>query len=205
MLIGTLAACTTPTLQAKGDTAPLEFEETRPSVERPQHALALLGGVVSFTDGKSRSELVPAKPAVALVLRLEDQPLTNLGLLMDISGSWGQSRLELVPGSHVPFGYTQLSLGLGLPYLWRWERLSLYAGPRVAALYLRRSFQMEAFSGAQQYLTASPGVVGGMVLSLGERLEVLAQAQLMFTYVVMDGQGQTVGLTGGWAGMGYHF
>jgi hypothetical protein len=92
-----------------------------------------------------------------------------------------------------------------VPYTWRWERLSLYAGPRVAALFLQRSFQTEAFTGAQQYFTFSPGVVGGVVWRLNERLELTAQTQLMVTYVVVDGRGQAVGFSGGWAGMGYRF
>ena len=187
---------------AAGERLPLEdlLAETF-----PRRSLSLVGGVFSFVDGKSRNELLPASPEVALVLRMEDRPLQDFALLLDVGGSRGQSRLELAPGSEVPFGYTRLSLGVGMPYLWRWDRLSLYAGPRVAALYLRRSFDVEAFTGGQQYFTVSPGVVGGVVWRLGERLELTSQAQVMLTYVVVDGRGQAVGFTGGWAGMGYRF
>jgi hypothetical protein len=171
----------------------------------PRRSLSLVGGVFSFVDARSRNELLPASPEVALVLRLEDRPLQDFSLLLDLSGSRGRRSLQLVPGTDVPFGYTSLSLGVGMPYLWRWERLSMYAGPRVAALYLRRSFEVEAFVGGQQYFTLSPGVVGGVVWRLGERLELTSQMQLMLTYVVVDGQGQAVGFTGGWAGMGYRF
>lgn len=171
----------------------------------PRRSLSLLGGMFSFVDGRSRSELLPASPEVAVVLRLEDRPLKDFGLLLDMSGSRGRQSLQLVPGTQVPFGYTTLSLGVGMPYLWRWERLSLYAGPRVAALYLRRSFEQEAVTSAQEYFTFSPGVVGGVVWRLGERLELTSQMHMMLTYVVVDGQGQAVGFTGGWAGMGYRF
>jgi hypothetical protein len=171
----------------------------------PHRSLSLVGGVFSFVDAKSRNELLPASPEVGVILRLEDRPLRDFGLLLDLSGSRGKRSLELVPGSQVPFGYTQLSVGVGMPYLWRWDRLSLYAGPRVAALYLRRSFNVEAFAGGQDYFTVSPGVVGGVVFRLGDRLELTSQGQVMLTYVVVDGQGQAVGFTGGWAGMGYRF
>lgn len=171
----------------------------------PHRSLSLVGGVFSFVDGKSRNELLPASPEVAAVLRLEDRPLRDFALLLDVGGSWGKHTLELAPGSQVPFGYARLSLGVGMPYVWRWDRLSLYAGPRVAALYLRRSFDVEAFVGGQNYFTVSPGVVGGVVWRLGERLELTSQAQVMLTYVVVDGRGQAVGFTGGWAGMGYRF
>ncbi|XXF80405.1 caspase family protein [Myxococcaceae bacterium GXIMD 01537] len=171
----------------------------------PHRALSLLGGVFSFADARSRAELLPATPQAALALRLEDRPMADWALLLDVSASTGRATLGLGPDSQTPFRYTTLSAGAALPYLWRWERLSLFAGPRVAALYLRRSFDVEAFAGGQEYLTVSPGVVGGVVWKLDERLELTTQAHLMMTYVVVDGRGQAVGFTGGWAGVGYRF
>ncbi len=171
----------------------------------PQRSLSLLGGMFSFTDARSRAELLPAAPQLAVALRLEDRPMRNWALLLDVSASTGRTSLSLVPGSQTPFGYTTLSMGAAMPYMWRWERLSFFAGPRVAALYLRRSFDVDTFVGGQEYVTVSPGVVGGVVWRLGERLELTSQAQLMMTYVVVDGRGQAVGFTGGWAGVGYRF
>lgn len=171
----------------------------------PHRTISLVGGMFSFVDGKSRNELLPASPEVGVVLRLEDQPLQNFGLLLDVSGSHGRRSLELVPGSQVPFAYTRFAAGASMPYLWRWDRLMLFGGPRVAALYLGRSFDVEAYAGSQQYFTVSPGVVGGVVWRLTDRLELTSQAQMMLTYVVVDGRGQAVGFTGGQAGMGYRF
>jgi hypothetical protein len=171
----------------------------------PQRSLSLVGGLFSFVDGKSRTELLPASPEVGLVLRLEDRPLQDFGLLLDVSGSHGRRSLELVPGSQVPFVYTRFSAGASMTYLWRWDRLTLFGGPRVAALYLGRSFAVDAYAGSQQYFTMSPGVVGGVVWRLSDRLELTSQMQMMVTYVVVDGRGQAVGFTGGQAGMGYRF
>ena len=44
----------------------------------PRRSLSLVGGVFSFVDGKSRNELLPASPEVAVVLRLEDRPAAGL-------------------------------------------------------------------------------------------------------------------------------
>ncbi|MFP2960161.1 caspase domain-containing protein [Myxococcus sp. 1LA] len=186
----------------QGDRLPLE----RLLAEAfPRRSLSLLGGMFSFADARSRTELLPVSPEVALSLRLEDKPLQDFGLLFDVAFSTGQRHLRLTPGSEVPFRYTTVSAGAALPYLWRWERLTLFAGPRVAGLYLRRSFDVEAAAAGQRFFTVSPGVVGGIVWRVGERLELMSQAQLMLTYVVVDGQGQAVGFTGGWAGAGYRF
>ncbi|NPC68947.1 caspase family protein [Corallococcus sp. AB004] len=187
---------------ARGERLPLE---RLLSDAIPRRALSLVGGMMSFADGRSRRELLPAAPQVGVVLRLEDLPLQNLGLMVDMGLGRGREKLQVAPGSEVPFGYTTLTLGAAVPYLWRWERLTLFAGPRVAALYLGRSFDVEAYSGGQRYFTVSPGVVGGLAWRLGERLELTAQGHGMVTYVVVDGQGQAVGFIGGNAGVGYRF
>ncbi|NOJ91646.1 caspase family protein [Corallococcus coralloides] len=187
---------------ARGERLPLE---RLLSDAIPRRALSLVGGMMSFADGRSRRELLPAAPQVGVVLRLEDLPLQDLGLMLDLGLGRGRQKLQVAPGSEVPFGYTTFTLGAAVPYLWRWERLTLFAGPRVAALYLGRSFDVEAYSGGQRYFTVSPGVVGGLALRLGERLELTAQGHGMLTYVVVDGQGQAVGFIGGNAGVGYRF
>ena len=150
---------------AAGERLPLEelLAETF-----PHRSLSLVGGLFSFVDGKSRNELLPASPEVALCCAWRTSRCRTSRLLLDVGGSRGRHTLKLAPGSEVPFGYTRLSLGAGMPYLWRWDRLSLYAGPRVAALYLRRSFDVEAFAGGQHYFTVSPGVVGGVVWRLSD-------------------------------------
>jgi hypothetical protein len=171
----------------------------------PRRSLSLLGGMFTFADARSRNELLPLAPEAAVSLRLEDRPLRDFALLLDVGLSTGRRELRLTPQNAVPFRYTTVTLGAAVPYLWRWERLTLFAGPRVAALYLGRSFDVEAFAGGQDFFTVSPGVVGGVVWRVGERLELMSQAQLMLTYVVVDGRGQAVGFTGGWAGVGYRF
>jgi Caspase domain len=171
-----------------------------------QRSVALMGGMFAFVDRKSRQELLPASPELGVAFRWEDRPLEDFSLLADVSMGAGSRTLNLVAGSApVPFSYRTLSLGVAVPYTWRWERLSLFAGPRVAALSLQRSFRLEAYRGAQHYFTVSPGVVGGAVWRLTERLELTSQAHLMVTYVMTDGRAQAVGFTGGWAGMGYRF
>ena len=187
---------------AQGQRLPLE---QLLSEAIPRRSLSLVGGMVSFADAQSRRDVLPAAPQVGVVLRLEDVPLENLGLMVDVGFGRGNRTLQVAPGSEVPFGYTALTLGVAAPYLWRWERLTLFAGPRVAALYLRRSFDVEAFSGGQRYFTVSPGVVAGLAVRLGERLELTAQSQLLLTYVVVDSRGQAVGFLGGHAGVGYRF
>jgi hypothetical protein len=186
-----------------GQRLPLERLVRAASAQR---SVSLTGGMFAFVDRKSRSELLPASPQLGVAFRWDDLPLEDFSLLADVAMGAGSHALALVPGTApVPFSFRTLTLGVAIPYTWRWERLSLFAGPRVAALSLQRSFQLEAYRGAQHYFTLSPGVVGGAVWRLTERLELTTQGHLMVTYVMTDGQAQAVGFTGGWAGVGYRF
>jgi hypothetical protein len=142
---------------------------------------------------------------VGLGLRLDEVPLPRLSVLFDVEGSGGHQSLELQPGNSVPFAYATFTAGTAVAYAIRWRRLGFFLGPRVAALWVHRSFDLSAYQGVQDYLTFSPGLMGCAVLLLTDRLELSVQANLMLTYVVVDKSGQAVGSSGGWAGVGYRF
>jgi hypothetical protein len=185
-----------------GDRLDLESLLSRTA---PRHSLTLLGGGYGFVDQQSRSDVLPASPALGLSMRWDDVPLPRLSLLVDVEGSGGQQSLQPSPGNSVPFGYASFTAGTSAAYTLHWGRFALLAGPRVAALWLHRSFQLSAYQGAQDYFTVSPGIMGGVVFLLTERLELTAQANLMLTYVVVDRSGQALGFGGGWLGAGYRF
>lgn len=172
---------------------------------RPWRSLSLLGGGAGFVDQRSRNEVAPASSGVALALRYDDTPLPRLQLVADLSLGGGKAELHLGGGNPVPFTYTQVTVGAAVPYTWRFGRFTLGLGPRVAALYVGRSFSLEQYQRAQQYLSVSPGVYGGAAFGISERLELSVQTQLMLTYAVVDGVGQAMGFAGGFAGVGYRF
>jgi hypothetical protein len=168
-------------------------------------SLSLLGGAIGFLDAKSQAELLPTAPVVGASLRLDGVISGRISLQLDVAGSTGTQVLKLPPGGPVPFRYSSIEVGVSAPFGWRVGKFSLFVGPRVAALWLSRSFELEAYSGGQSYFTMSPGVMGGLAYSLTERWELSAQGNLMVTYVVVDGAGQALGFGGGWAGAGYRF
>lgn len=173
--------------------------------KRPSRSVSLVGGGFGFLDAKSRDELLPLAMGLGLSLRFDGWLLPRLGLAIDLMASSGSQSLKLSETNVVPFTYRSLDVGVSFPYRWQFRQLSLFAGPRVAALWLQRSFQLDAYQGAQSYLTVSPGAVVGAALLLTERLELSAQANITYTWVVVDGSGTGVGFAGGWAGLGYRF
>lgn len=171
----------------------------------PRRTVFLTGGVFGFVDQKSRSEVLPATPLMGLSLRFDDLPLNDFSLWVDVGGSFGKQRLNFGPGAEVPFDYRNITAGVAMPWRFATGPVRLFVGPRVAGVYLQRSFHLDLVQGAQSYLTMSPGVMGGLSVLLGDRLELSAQGNLMWMYMMVDGAGQSVGFTGGWAGVGYRF
>lgn len=170
-----------------------------------QRSVYLTAGALGFLDAGSRNQVMPTSPAAGLALRWADAPLKNFDLWVDAQGFGGGREISPVANASVPFRYRLLTVGVGAAYTWRFDRLSLYTGPRVAAVWLGRSFDLAAYSGAQSYFTASPGWMAGLGFALTQRLELSMQGNMLWTYVVTDGTGQSVGFSGAWAGMGYRF
>lgn len=170
----------------------------------PWRTLSLSGGVGGFVDEKSRREVAAAAPSLQLTLRLEDLPMPRLSLVTDLSLSYGAQALQL-DGGRVPFTHTSVTVGVAVPYRFRFGAVTLAVGPRVAGLYVARSFALERYSQMQRYVSVSPGLYGGGYLALSPRLELQLQSQLMLTYVVVDGRGQAAGFAGASLGAGYRF
>ena len=78
------------------------------------------------------------------------------------------------------FGYRAVLAGAGLARGWKVGPVALFTGPRVAALWLGRSFNLGLYQGTQDYLTLAPGWVGVASWRVLGRLEgtgVLARAE----------------------------
>lgn len=170
----------------------------------PRRALSLSGGGGGFVDERSRREVAPFSPSLLLSLRMDGLPLPKLSLVVDASFSYGVQQLKL-DGFAVPFTQHGVTIGAAIPYTWELGALSLALGPRVAGLYVARSFALERYRAMQQYVSISPGVYGGAYFALSKRLELQLQSQLMVTYVVVDGRGQALGFTSAAIGAGYRF
>lgn len=185
-----------------GDKVDLDLLVARGSLRR---TILLVAGAVGFVDPKSRTEVLPAALTAGFAFRWADVPLPKLSLAMDLSASTGNGRVSLDAGSPAPFRFRLVSAGVTVPYEWAFGRISLLAGPRVAALWVQRSFQLDVYQKDQDYLTLVPGLTGGLVYRLGRQFELAAQAQTLLTYFVVDGRGQALGSVGGWLGAGYRF
>jgi hypothetical protein len=122
-----------------------------------------------------------------------------------VSGFGGTQQLSIAGGAPIPFAWASVLVGASALVSWDWRWLSLFVGPRVAALWVQRSFNLEAYRGDQSAFSVTPGVHAGGVIRFSSRWELSVNVQLMLTVLTVDKATRVLGFTGGWAGMGYRF
>ena len=170
----------------------------------PFLAMTLTGGAFGFVDAASRAQLLPVAPAVGASVRFERVLLHRLTVEADVSGFAGQQALSL-SGVQVPFGWSSFLAGVSLAWQWDWRWVSVWVGPRVAGLWVQRSFSLDTYDKTQSAFSFTPGLLLGAALHFTPRWELSVGLQGMVVAVVVDGVTQTLGFAGGWAGVGYRF
>ncbi|MBL8933994.1 MAG: caspase family protein [Archangium sp.] len=171
----------------------------------PNVALSLLAGGFAFVDQKSRDEVMPGGANVGASLRFDRVFGSRFAVELDGSGFGGASALQLGGGAPVPFTWVSGQGGLSLAWTWRWRALSFWAGPRVAGLWVQRSFSLPAYSGQQTAFSLMPGAWLGGAVTFGSRWEFSLNLQPMLTVLTVDGAMRPMGYVGGWAAAGYKF
>ena len=171
---------------------------------QPFVAMTLTGGAFGFVDAASRQQLLPVAPAVGASVRFERVLLNRLSVEADVSGFAGQQALTL-SGTQVPFGWSSFLAGLSVAWQWDWRWVSVWVGPRVAGLWVQRSFSLDTYNKTQSAFSVTPGLLLGAAIHFTPRWELSVGLQGMVVAVVVDGVTQTLGFAGGWAGVGYRF
>ncbi len=167
----------------------------------PRRAVTLVGGAFGFADSASRATLLPAVPTLGAGFRYERVFDAPLAVHVGFAGSFGNH--TLLPNA--PFRYQLITASAGIDYLWQRGWLQLFGGPEVAGLWLNRSFDLESYVGAQNVITAMPGLsVGAAVLFL-DHFEVSARARMMLAVMSIDGDSKALGFFSVYAGLGYRF
>jgi len=174
------------------------------SRHEPFLAMTLTGGAFGFVDAASRQQLLPIAPAVGASVRFERVLLKRITVEADVSGFGGQQFLTL-SGTQVPFGWSSFLMGVALAWQWDSRWVSVWLGPRVAGLWVQRSFSLDAYNKTQSAFSVTPGLLLGAAFHFTERWELSLGLQGMVVAVVVDGVTQTLGFAGGWAGVGYRF
>lgn len=188
------------TLEA-GQRLDLEDLVTR---KEPAVSLSALFGGFGFFDEKSRNEVLPGGATLGAALRVDRLFGGRFALEVDVGGLGGQTTLDL-GSAPVPVSWTSVQGGVSLGWTFRWRFLSVYVGPRVAGLWVQRSFSVATYSGRQAAFTLMPGAWLGGAVALGKRWEVSAHLQPTLSVLTVDGTVRAMGFVSGWAAVGFKF
>ncbi|QSQ23780.1 caspase family protein [Pyxidicoccus parkwayensis] len=195
------------------DTVALEAGERREleslvsrAASGPRRTVMLEAGALGFLDARSREQVLPASVLAGAGLRFDGALLDRrLDVWVDVAAGQGRRTLLLDPGGSVPVRHRTLLLGVAVGPSWWWGPLGFSTGPRVAGLWLQRSFQLELLNRDERYLTVWPGWMAGLSWRFSPSFVVDAKAQLLWAYVPVDGQTRMVGFGGLMLGGGYRF
>lgn len=172
--------------------------------QEPDTALSLLAGGFAFLDQRSRAEVLPGGATVGASLRVERLFGTRLTAQVDGSGFGGAATLSL-GGAPIPFTWVAAQGGVAVGWQWRWRAVSAWAGARVAALWVQRSFSLEGYSGRQAAFSMMPGAWLGGAVHLTRRWELSLNLEPMLSVLTVDGAPRAMGFFGAWASVGYRF
>lgn len=170
----------------------------------PNVSVALLGGGFTFVDSQSRNEVLPGGPTVGASGRFERVGGSRFAVEIDASGFSGAGTLDVGSGP-VPVSWQSAQGGVSLGWTWRFGPVSLFAGPRVAGLWVKRSFTLATFSGSQSAFSMMPGLWVGSALTLFRRWEFSLNVQPMLTLLTIDGTVRPMGFVSGFGAVGVRF
>lgn len=141
-----------------------------------RRTVAVTASLLSFLDRRNRSEVLPPVVLAGATLRWDAILLDRLDLRLDISASRGRYALHLQPGGEVPFQFRALMVGAALGPAWHLGPVELSTGPRVAGLWLSRSFQLDLHQAGDHYVSVWPGWTTGAAWRLHHKIELSAHA-----------------------------
>ncbi len=163
--------------------------------------------LLSFLDARSRREVLGAVPAAGAALSYADWPVAGMTVRLDATGAAGRSRIEQ-GGRAASFRYSAMSAGVALPWnvpLARPVGARVFAGPRLSALWLDRSFDLALAPAGQSYFTFTPGLLLGASVPVGRGISAGAELHLDWAIVRVDGRSRSSGLGEMLVGAGYRF
>ena len=171
------------------------------------HPVAFLGAQsLTALSAQTRKELLPGALLAGGSVWLPELLLERrLDLWVDAAAGQASHTLLLQPGGSVPVRQRTVMVGVAVGPTWSFGPVGLSTGPRLAALWMERAFTLELYPERERYLTAWPGWMAAVSWRVHPRLVLMAQGQLLWAFVPVDGQARAVGLASAGLFGGYRF
>ncbi len=166
-------------------------------------SLAAKGGYQFFLEGSSEDRMSRSLPLIGVDLRLRRPWQAPFDL--HFSFAFSRNSHILFAQDNRPQTVTELNLGMAVLYNLKWHWLSLFAGPRLSVIYLRRDSDLHQDINDFFY-SFQPGLLWGAELTFQEHWSFFIESHLNYTYVTTeDGSPRHQGSFELFAGFFFHF
>jgi hypothetical protein len=95
--------------------------------------------------------------------------------------------------------------GVALGPSWNLGHVAFSTGPRVAGMWLQRSFTQPLYSERERYFSVAPGWMAAFSLAVHPRVMLMLQGQLLWAFVPLDEETRAVGMASVGLNAGYRF
>lgn len=151
-----------------------------------------------------QQELIPPAFLFGLTLGLEDWPAPGFSLRADGAFTVMDTSLPTEPYP-IRMVFTEVQGGAALLRTLEWRMLSLGVGPRLAALYLHRSFPYPLEQPAQTFASMTPGLVVNTSVDLFRGLTLSAEMRAHYLYYYAGDVDLSLGYLEGGLNLSTHF
>ena len=185
-----------------GERRELEALLVAEARERP---VAFLG-MQQLGAFSAREELLPGALMAGATVWFPHALLTGrLGLWVDAAAGGASHTLTLQPGGSVPMRQRTVTAGVAVSPSWNLGQVAFSTGPRMAGMWLERSFTQPLYSERERYFSVAPGWMAAFSLAVHPRVMLMLQGQLVWAFVPLDGETRAVGMGSVGLHAGYRF
>ncbi len=151
---------------------------------RSSWSFAFVGTYQSFFDGPDRRDLFPSASLAGVEANIHNFLRRDWLLGFDIALGGSRAALQL-EGLHLPYRFSELTVGTSITAEWPLGRWVPYAGTRLALIMMTREFDDAALP-KQLFSTFSPGLVGGLKFRITQRLGAGVRARVHYLHYNVD-------------------
>jgi hypothetical protein len=186
---------------ARMDRVPLDRDPQKGFAGRNVAVLAG-GGQQRFFSRAARDGLFPPATLAGVELVVRDDLGHGLAWGMDFAFGGGRGELRLPDVDPIPVRFSEVAGGASLWRDFRFGRLTLSSGVRVAFTWLNRTFDAEEGLPDQYFFTVTPGLTGAASWRFTRRLSAVARARVSYLFYNVD-EDRSLGFAEGLLGVEY--
>jgi hypothetical protein len=192
-----------PLDDSRMDRVPLDRDPQK-GFRGAQLAVLAGGGGQVFFSKAARDGLFPPATLLGAELSFRDDLGHDLAWGLDLAVGGGSGEVRLPDAPPIPVTFGELAGGASIWRDFRFGKLTLSGGARVAFTWLERSFPPAQALPSQHFFTVTPGLVGSAAWRFTRSVSAVARVRVSYLFYNVD-RDQSLGFTEALLGVEYAF